>query len=117
MRRRPQQDSNLRTRLRRPNTSEALTCTDLSFTPAQGGGSGMAPSGRLVCSGLTSAWAFGKDDPRQASADDDAGKCSDGDPSVTTNTTASRGSRCALPDVGGRAWRERRGDALLHRVG
>src|SRR5947207_1898573 len=30
---------------------------------------------------------------------------------------APRGSRRALPDVGERAWRERRGDAVLHRVG
>ena len=36
---------------------------------------------------------------------------------MTTNTTLARGSRRALPDLGERARRQCRGDALLHGVG
>ena len=76
---RPQQDSNLRSRLRRAHAPKALTCTDLPSNLTHGDRLGIDRPGRLTCPCRIGQGLSGKDDPRQASADDDAGKCSGGD--------------------------------------
>jgi hypothetical protein len=76
----------IRSRLRRAHATKTLNCTNSISALACGDRSGTAPSWLLARSVLTALGvvfdlgrARGRNHPRQASADDDAGKCSGGD--------------------------------------
>ena len=77
---RPQQDSNLRTRLRRGADQDGADQRQNPQRIKSGRVEGAKPWARgAEVTGAGSS--FFEEHPRQASADDDAGKCTDGDPS------------------------------------
>ena len=75
----------------------------------------MAPLEPLSRPVLSAPGVVGKEHPRQTSADDDVGKCRGGDRREAIDELHA-GHEVRF-DVRARAWRERRGDELLHRVG
>ena len=72
---RPQQDSNLRSRLRRAHATKPLTCTNPTLNLSPWGQVGDGPARDSSPSRFWSrkAW-LAKSDPRQSSDDDDIGE-------------------------------------------